>query len=119
MPEVLIETSFLIPLHEDKDIGNGKFHPSDRWNKFKMKLYESFNAWTLAPGAYEGCYKDPDTEEIVMDLSRKFIIAIPENDLNRLKDFLITEGAEFKQKYIYFEAGGNVELLEVRHEKNI
>jgi len=114
--EEFIETSFLIPLHEDKEIGNGRLHPSDRWSKFKKKLYDNFKAWTLAPGHYKGCYRDPNTGEIVIDLSRKFILAVSENDMERLKGFLKEEGAVFKQKFIYFVARGKVELLEARYE---
>lgn len=45
-----IQTSFFIPLCEDKDIGNGRLHPATRWIQFQRKLYVDFGAWTLAPG---------------------------------------------------------------------
>ncbi len=112
-----IQTSFLIPLHEDKDIGNGRLHPETRWKQFQRKLYNAFGAWTLAPGNYKGSYEDPETGLEVSDLSRKFILAVPKKDLKRLRDFFKKEGAIFRQKYIYFEAAGKVELLEVNYEK--
>jgi len=62
-----IQTSFFIPLYEDKDIGNGRLHPATRWTQYQKKLYVNFGAWTLAPGYYKGSYKDPDTELEVVD----------------------------------------------------
>ena len=112
-----IQTSFLIPLYEDKDVGNGRLHPATRWIRFQRKLYVDFRAWTLAPGNYKGSYKDPDTGLEVVDLSRKYILAVPKKELRRLKDFLKEEGVIFRQKYIYFEAAGKVELLKVNYEK--
>ena len=115
----LIQTSFLIPLHEDKHIGNGRLHPANRWIQLQRKLYAAFGAWTLAPGYYKGSYKDPDTGMEVSDLSRKYILTVPKKDLKKLKIFLKKEGVIFRQKYIYFEAAGKVELLEMSYEKNL
>lgn len=112
-----IQTSFFIPLYEDNDIGNGRLHPSTRWTQYQKNLYVNFGAWTLAPGYYKGSYKDPDTGLEVVDLSRKYILAVPKKELRRLKDFLKEEGVIFRQKYIYFEAAGKVELLKVNYEK--
>jgi hypothetical protein len=117
--EEFIETSFLIPLHEDKEIGNGKLHPSDRWTFFQRKLYITFEGWTLAPGVYQGCYKEPDTGQEIADFSYKYILAVAKKDLDKLKEFLRTECAVFRQKFIYFEAAGKVELLEVCYAKNL
>lgn len=112
-----IQTSFFIAFHEDKDVGNGRLHPATRWIQFQSKLYVTFGAWTLAPGNYKGSYKDPDIGLEVVDLSRKYILAVPKKGLRRLKDFLKEEGIIFRQKYIYFEVAGKVELLKVNYEK--
>lgn len=114
-----VQTSFLIPLHEDKYIGNGRLHPATRWTQFQGKLYTTFDAWGLAPGCYKGSYKNPDTGLEVSDLSRKYILAVPKRDLKKLKILLKKEGVIFRQKYIYFEAAGKVELLEVKYAKSI
>jgi len=112
-----VQTSFFIPLYEDNDVGNGRLHPATRWIQFQRKLYVYFRAWTLAPGNYKGSYKDPDTGLEVVDLSRKYILAVPKKELRKLKDFLKEEGVIFRQKYIYFEVAGKVELLKVNYEK--
>lgn len=111
-----IQTSFLIPMHEDNDIGNSRLHPATRWKQFQRKLFITFGAWTLAPGNYKGSYKDPDTGLEVRDLSRKYILAVPKKELKRLKDLLKEEGVIFRQKFIYFEAAGKVELLRINYE---
>ena len=114
---IFIQTTFLIPLYEDKNFGNGKLHPATRWTQFHKKLYATFGAWTLAPGEYRGSYKDPQTGEEVPDLSRKYILAVSKKDLKKLKDFLKEEGAIFLQKCIYLETAGKVEILEINYEK--
>ena len=43
----------------------------------------------------------------------------PKKDLDKLKELLRTECAVFRQKFIYFEAAGKVELLEVCYAKNL
>ena len=45
--------------------------------------------------------------------------AVPKNDLSRLRIFLKKEGAIFRQKFIYFEVAGKVELLEVEYEQSL
>ena len=104
-------------MYEDKYVGNGRLHPATRWTRFQRKLYTAFGAWTVAPGNYKGSYKDPDTGLQISELSRKYILAVPKKYLRRLKDFLKEEGVIFRQKCIYFEAAGKVELLEMNYEK--
>lgn len=111
-----IQASFLIPLHEDKHVGDGRLHPATRWIQFQKDLYIQFGAWTLAPGEYKGSYRDPDTGCEVIDISRKYILAVSKREIKRLKTFLRKTGTQFRQKYIYFEAAGKVELLEVEYE---
>jgi hypothetical protein len=91
-----IEASFLISIREDKDVGNGKRHSIDCWSRFKTKLFEEFYGFTIAPGEYYGCYTDPDTQAMVSDRSRLFIVALPEADVRRLRQFLKKEAVVFK-----------------------
>ena len=83
----------------------------ERWNYFREKLFEEFGGFTIAPGNYSGCYTDPDTCNIVYDQSRKYILALPKNEVQRLRRFLRKEAAIFKQKTIYLQVGGNVEFI--------
>lgn len=103
----------MVPIKEDKSIGNGDLHPYDKWEILKKDLYVKFQGATLAPGFYEGAYSDPDTGKMVMDSSRKYIVALKKEELNKLKKYLRdVVGPMFRQKCIYFEVKGEVELIE-------
>lgn len=93
------------------------FIPKPVGNSFKGNYITLLAPGPLAPGNYKGSYEDPETRLELSDLSRKFILAVPKKDLKRLRDFFKKEGAIFRQKYIYFESAGKVELLEVNYEK--
>jgi hypothetical protein len=110
----IVETSFLVPIREDRDVGNGRLHPAERWNYFREKLFEEFGGYTIAPGNYLGCYTDPDTHNIVSDQSRKYILALPTNEVQKLRRFLRKEAVIFKQKTIYLQIGGKVEFISLR-----
>ena len=107
----ILEASFLIPVSEDRDVGNGMLHPSERWDQFRDRLIEEFGGYTIAPGYYLGCYTDPDTQTLVSDRSRKYILALPENEAPALRVFLRKEAVIFRQKVVYLEIGGKVEFI--------
>jgi len=107
----LIETSFLIPSHEDKDAGNGQLHPISRWNSLLSGLLLDFGGWTLDRGLFQGCYPDPDCGEPVFDASRKVFVAVKKKDLKRLRRFLKRVTIDFRQKEIYFCITGKVEFI--------
>ena len=86
----------------------------ERWHYFREKLFEEFGGYTIAPGEYLGCYTDPDTHNIVSDQSRKYILALPANEVQKLRRFLRKEAIIFKQKTIYLQVGGKVEFISFR-----
>ena len=112
MPSCLIETSFLIPLTEDKDIGNGELHPLSRWLELERKLFKNFKGYTRARGGYDGCWEeDSDTKREVYDTSKRYFVALRPKDLKKMKAFLKTMASIFKQKEIYFVRGGKVDFI--------
>lgn len=114
--EQLIEAAFLIPIREDRYVGNGRLHPHTRWQRLTRDLYYMFAGWSRAPGLVEGVYKDPDTGQPVSDKSRQYVIALPMRELDRLRHYLQEVGAVFKQKIIYLSVAGKVEFVEARYE---
>lgn len=107
------KTHFLVPTHEDHDIGNGELHSTNRWEKLQSDLIVMFGAWHTGPGTYQGMYKDPDTGKQVLDASMKYVVAIEEDRVSDLRQYLSEEVAvQFKQKLIYFYNGSEVEFLE-------
>jgi hypothetical protein len=114
--EQLVEAAFLIPIREDRDVGNGRLHPYTRWQRLTRDLYHMFEGWSRAPGLVEGVYKDPDTGQPVSDKSRRYVVALPQRELEHLRRYLREVGAVFKQKVIYLSVAGQVEFVEARYE---
>lgn len=108
-----VETGFLVPLREDKTIGNGKLHPVNRWQWLGRVLRESYGGFTVMTAPLSGIYVDPDTGQSVSDESREYRIAISRRSVAKLRQFLGREVASvFVQKYIYFVVGIDAELVE-------
>ena len=114
--EPLIEAAFLIPIREDRYVGNGRLRPHTRWQRLTRDLYHMFESWSRDPGLVEGVYKDPDTGQSTSDKSRRYVIALPQRELDRLRRYLQEVGAVFKQKIVYLSVAGKVEFVEARYE---
>ena len=107
----IYECRFLVPIHADADIGSGDLHPHYKWLRLQIELIKKFGAWTRSPGLYEGAYTDPDTGQPVADKSREYRIALREEVIPELREYLKTVAIEFKQKVIYFYSGKEVEYI--------
>jgi hypothetical protein len=115
-PEQIVEAVFLIPIREDRHVGHGRLHPHTRWQRLTRDLYEMFAGWSRDPGLVKGVYKDPETGRPVSDKSRRYVVALPQRELDRLRRYLQEVGAVFKQKVIYLSVAGKVEFVEVSYE---
>ncbi|MBI1925103.1 hypothetical protein HYR99_12750 [Candidatus Poribacteria bacterium] len=115
--EQIVEAAFLIPIREDRQVGNGRLHPNTRWQRLTRDLYLMFEGWSREPGLVEGVYKDPDTGQPVSDKSRRYVVALPQRELDRLRRYLQEIGSVFKQKVIYLSVAGKVEFVEVSYEE--
>lgn len=115
----MVETRFLVPIHEDADVGSGDVQPYYRWENLQKDLLTMFGAWTLSPGLYEGEYSDPDTGKPIRDKSKQYIVALGEERIHELKQYLKESVAvNFRQKVIYFFNGREVEFIksaEIQH----
>src|SRR5207253_33554 len=80
--KTLLECSFLIPTRRDKNLSDGRAHRERAWKWLHDQLYQ-FGGGTRAKELYEGWYEDPDTSERVEDLSRKYFVALPRQDIER------------------------------------
>ncbi len=70
-------------------------------------------------GLYRGCYTDPHSQQRVDDESYKFIVAVPQSTLDRLRDLLRQVCVDFAQKCIYLNIASQVEFIEATsHETN-
>lgn len=106
----ILECSFLIPIRRDRDLSDGKQHSRLAWQWLEDRLFD-FGGATRATSLFEGWYRDPDTDEPVRDRSRKYIVALPRKDVERLRSILSEACAVFQQKCIYLSVAGKVEFI--------
>ncbi len=104
---MLIQTCFLVPLTDEF---TGDLHPYSKFEQLEKELFVAFDGWTDG-GVVQGCWKDPDTGKPVYDRSKKYIMAIEQNDVPKLRRFLKKVKNSFGQKALYFEAMGIVEFI--------
>ena len=107
----IVECSFFVPLRRDANLSDGAVHPKEAWTLLDMEMFDRFGGGTTAPGKNRGFYTDPDTKQRVGDESRRFIVAVPEAELDRLRLFLSGVCVMFGQKCIYLSIAGRVEFI--------
>ena len=108
----VLECSFLIPIHRDPILSDGRPHHIKAWRRLSEGLYQRFEGWTLSPGLHSGAYQDPDTLRPVRDRCRKYTVAVSKSDIEGLREFLAKACIRFRQKCIYLSIAGQVEFIE-------
>jgi hypothetical protein len=106
----LLECSFLIPVRRDRNLSDGGPQQRAAWNWVERELV-AFGGGTMATELYAGWYVDPDTGKPVKDLSRKYFVALPREELSRLRSLLREGYVVFEQKCIYLSVAGYVEFV--------
>lgn len=114
--EQIIQTTFLVPIREDKKVGNGELHPEWRWEDIIEELYKKFGGWTMAPNLYPGGWVNPKSGNRIDDESRKYFVDIKRKDLNKMRAFIEDTAGMFKQICVRFEYEGKVEYIYQRME---
>lgn len=109
--EALVECSFFIPIRRDAVLSDGHSHSAETASWLDNELYLQFEGRTIAPGFYEGCYKDPDTDEQVTDQSRKYTVAMLRSQVDALRSLLSVACILFQQKCIYLNVAGEGEFI--------
>jgi hypothetical protein len=114
--KTLLECSFLIPIRRDRDLSDGKLHRRAAWKWLEMALGD-FGGATRAKHPLEGWYLDLETGKRVRDMSKKFYVALPRAEVQKLRLLLSQACAVFHQKCIYLSIAGRVEFIRGRkHE---
>jgi hypothetical protein len=111
VPASHVECSFFIPVRRDANLGDGDLQSTEAWRWLRRELYTLFAGQTLAPGLYAGVYKDPDSGQPVSDQSRRYIVAVPEERVDQLRELLRIACEHFVQKCIYLSVDGRVEFI--------
>lgn len=107
-----LECSFFILTRRDANLSDGELHSTEVWEWLDDEIFDQFNGGTVAPGLYDGFYRDPDTKKRVGDQSHKFIVAVSARQLNDLRTLLSEACLKFQQKCIYLSVAGEVEFIE-------
>jgi hypothetical protein len=110
--KILRECRFLIPLCRDKEISDGDLHQTDTWQWLDSELAELFGGRTKSTETLQGSWKNPKTGAITSDESIQFIVAVPKQRLDELRDVLSLACIVFAQQCIYLSIAGNVEFVE-------
>ena len=113
----IVECSFFIPIRRDVNLSDGELHSTDLFEWLDDELFDRFSGRTIAPGLYDGFYRDPDTRERVADASRKYVVAINESQLEELRALLSVVCVKFQQKCIYLSLAGQVEFIEANEHE--
>ena len=115
----VVECSFLIPVCRDANLGDGDLHPANAWEWLDDELFVRFDGGTLAPGTYEGFYRDGDTGKRVSDRSRKYLVAVGGHVVDKLREMLVKACSVFSQKCIYLSVAGQVEFVAPTHDESL
>ena len=113
----IMECSFFVPVRRDVNLSDGELHSTDLWEWLDDELFDRFSGRTIAPGLYDGFYRDPDTGDRVADESRKYVVAIGESQLDELRSLLSVACEKFHQKCIYLSTAGQVEFIEANENE--
>ena len=110
---ILLECEFLIPLHRDRILADGRAHPPEAWVWLRQQLF-AFGGGGRYQEAVEGWYLDPDTDEVVWDTSWRYFVALTPKKVRRLRSMLVEACHMFAQKCIYLSIAGHVEFIQGR-----
>ena len=112
---------FLVPVVRDSD---RKPHPPILWRLLQDSLVGVFEGlggpetvlFYRTPDPVAGSWSPGDGEEPVEDLSRKYTVSVPDEQVDKLRALLRRAGNSFDQRVMYLEVAGYAELLDVRLE---
>ena len=110
--EETIQTTFLVPVREDKDFGSGKKHSDWNWTHLEDELYERFGGWTRSNNLYPGGWVNPQSKMRIEDISRKYFVDLKRKDLGKLVSLLCRISCLFEQNCIRLESDGKVQYIE-------
>lgn len=105
----MVKVVFYIPMRRGS---SGKKHASTAILELERFLEELEAGGFTLHGIVNGAWKDPQTGEVTREQSFHYSVAVSADDLEKLRLFLGGRAKIlFDQKAIYFEIGGEVELL--------
>jgi non-canonical purine NTP pyrophosphatase (RdgB/HAM1 family) len=114
-----LECHFLIPITRDINISDGQPHEETAWEWLVTQLWEGFGSGTQQPGLHDGFYPDPGTGKKIPDLSRRYYVSLPNEQLPKLRALLIEACRIFVQQMIYLSVAGITEYVVPANNKQV
>jgi hypothetical protein len=102
-------------LEDCGNLSDGRVHHRRAWSWLESRL-SKFGGGTSDTALQRGWYIDPDTGMPVRDLSRRYVVAMPQRSLALLRALLREACWVFRQKCIYLSVAGHVEFVEAGDE---
>ena len=101
----MVKAVFYIP----ENFNDNKPIPAEHFRQLQEFLVIEFGGYTLA-GRVEGAWTNPDTGAVSRDISLKDEIALKQENVGILKEFLVGFKKKIKQDAIYFEIDKDTEI---------
>jgi len=115
MDEQLVQCEFFVPIVRNSDKNT---HQPTAWNLLVNEIRRVFPAGHSGPETFyrgdalvPGEYEDNPQNPPVKDISRRYLLAIPETKVDDLRLLLRKAANTFDQKAMYLSVKGNVEFV--------
>jgi hypothetical protein len=111
----MLQCEFFVPVVRNSDKGP---HQPSAWIELGKEIRREFPAGHSGPETFyrgdavvPGEYEDKPGEPPIPDTSRRYLIAIPTNRIDTLRQILRKVANTFDQKAIYLSVKGDVEFI--------
>ena len=111
MSEYFLECAFLVPIRRDSRFSDGELHSTAAWDWLESELWVRYRGRTRPLELYDGVYADK-SGNAVQDLSRKYFIALREEQIDDLRELLREAKGVFYQECFYLSVRGHVEFVD-------
>ena len=113
----LVECSFSIPQRRDRNLSGGGILDIITWEWLQNEISNNFEGSAESPRLFQGFYRDPASKEMVQELSKRDMVALPGVALPMMRTVLLQACRQFQQKSIIRSAAGKVECIRNTNEK--
>jgi hypothetical protein len=115
MPDCLVQCEFFVPVKRNSD---KKPHQPLAWTLLGNEIRRAFPAGHSGPETFyrgdafvPGEYENDPKESPIQDISRRYVLAIPESKVDDLRQLLARAANTFDQLAMYLAVKGYVEFV--------
>jgi hypothetical protein len=108
---MLAECRLIVPEYT----GDGHLVPLSVFRLLERDLVKLAGGLTMMPGPTYGVWRNPRAE-LVYDSSRVYLVALPADKVESLRQLAVTWGQRLRQESVYLAVAGWVELVPIPAE---